>query len=246
MKYIYYIIGFMIIFSGLAVYGLFNTRVEISKPVLSINDRIISKAELEKMMTGQAHQMTRKMFIESIIDKQLLIQEAVKNNIHMEESFRRSVENFYEQSLISVLLDRKFKSLIVDVTNDEIAKYEQLMKNRLFLTKMIYPSMQDAQNHTNETIQKIELNFIDLSDDLKFIVLNLEKGELSQPETTYFGVLIYRLDDIQEIKKPGIGDVEEFDIKRVSLYIQDKKKEALMEEWTDKIRENAEIWRGDE
>ncbi len=246
MKYIYYIIGFMIIFSGLAVYGLFNTRVEISKHALSINDRIISKVELEKMMAGQPHQMNREMFIESVIDKQLLIQEAVKNNINNEESFRRSVENFYEQSLISVLLDRKFKSLIVDVTDDEIAKYEQFIKNRLFLTKMIYPGLQDAQDRTNETIQKIELNFIDLSDDLKFIVLNLEKGQLSKPETTYFGVFIYRLDDIQKIKKPGIGDFEEFDIKRVSLYIQDKKKEALMEEWTDKIRENAEIWRENE
>jgi hypothetical protein len=246
MRYIYYIIGIMIIFSGLAVYGLFNTRVEVSKPVLSINNRIISKAELAKMMESKPHQMTREMFIESIIDKQLLIQEAVNNNINKEESFRRSVENFYEQSLINVLLDRKFKSLIVDVTNDEIARYEELMQSRLSLTKMIYPSLEDVQNFSHATIKRIESNFIDLSEHLKFIVLNLGKGQLSKAEITDFGVSIYRLDEIQKIKKPGIGDFEEFDIKRVSLYIQDKKKEALMKKWIDKIRENAEIWRENE
>ena len=48
MKYIYYIVAIMVIFSGLTAYGVFDTRLEISKPFLSINDRIISKDEFEK------------------------------------------------------------------------------------------------------------------------------------------------------------------------------------------------------
>jgi parvulin-like peptidyl-prolyl isomerase len=245
MKYIYYIIAIMIIFSGLAAYGLFDTRVEISKPFLSINDRIISEDEFEKMsLTRTSHIMSREQFIESIIARQLLIQEAIKMNINKEESFRHSVENFYEQSLIKILLDRKLDSLVVDVTNDEIAKYETLSQNRLFLTKMIYPNLKDAQNRINGTIEKLEVDFIDLSDDLKFIVLNLNIGDSSKSIRTDFGVFIYRLDDIQ--KKEAPDKKKEFDIKRVSLFIQDKKKEQLLAEWTDAIRQTAEIWRKDE
>ncbi|MCP3872194.1 MAG: hypothetical protein GY699_03435 [Desulfobacteraceae bacterium] len=244
MKYIYYIIAMMIIFSALTAYGLFDNRIEVSKPFISINDRIITENEFKKMLDRKPSYMGREQFVESVIAKQLLIQEAIKMKINKEEIFRRSVENFYEQSLIKILLDRKLDSLVVDVTNDEIEKYETLIQNKLVLTKMIYPSIKDAQNKTNETIEKIESDFIDLSDDLKFIVMNLKIGDFSKPRTTDFGVLVYRVDDIQ---KTGNPDEEKgFDIKRVSLFIEDKKKEQLLNEWTDSIRETSEIWRKNE
>ena len=244
MKYIYYIIVIMIIFSGLAVYGLKDTHVEISKPFLSINDRIISEDEFKNMLVRKPSYMNREQFIESVIEKQLLIQEAIKMDINKEESFRLSVENFYEQSLIKILLDRELDSLKVDVTNDEITKYKAFVQNKLFLTKMSYPSMKDEQNKTNEIIEKFETDFIDLSDDLKFLVLNLNIGQSSKPKVTDFGVFVYRLDDIQKDETPD--KIQEFDMNQVSLYIQDKKKEQLLAEWSDKIRETAEIWRKNE
>jgi len=244
MKYIYYIIVIMIIFSGLAVYGLKDTHVVISKPFLSINDRIISEDEFKNMLVRKPSYMNQEQFIESVIEKQLLIQEAIKVDINKEESFRLSVENFYEQSLIKILLDRELDSLKVDVTNDEITKYKAFVQNKLFLTKMSYPSMKDEQNKTNEIIEKFETDFIDLSDDLKFMVLNLNIGESSKSKVTDFGVFVYRLDDIQKDKAPD--KIQEFDMKQVFLYIQDKKKEQLLAEWSDKIRETAEIWRKNE
>lgn len=244
MKYIYYIIVIMIIFSGLAVYGLKDTRVVISKPFLSINDRIISEDEFKNMLARKPSYMSREQFIESVIEKQLLIQEAIKMDINKEESFRLSVENFYEQSLIKILLDRELDSLKVDVTNEEIAKYKAYVQNKLFLTKMSYPSMKDEQDKTNEIIEKFETDFIDLSDDLKFMVLNLNIGQSSKPKVTDFGVFVYRLDDIQKDKTPE--KIQEFDMNQVSLYIQDKKKEQLLAEWSEKIRETAEIWRKNE
>lgn len=241
MKYIYYIIAIMVVFSGMAAYGLFDARLEISEPFLSINDRIISEDEFEKILPGKPSYMTREQFIESVIDKQLLIQEAVRSDINKEETFRLSVENFYEQSLIKILLDRKLDSLVVDVTDDEMEKYRTFIQNKLFITKMIYPSLKDAQEKTNEKVEKIEEDFIDLSDDLKFIVLNLDIGQSSKPRSSDFGVFVYRLDKIQNQEKSE--EVEKFDTKQVSLYIQDKKKEQLLDEWIDNIRESAEIWR---
>jgi len=135
---------------------------------------------------------------------------------------------------------------VVDVSNDEIAKYETFIQNKLFLTKMIYPGLKDAQQKTNETLEKIEADFIDLSDDLKYIVLNLNPGESSKPVMSDFGIFVYRLDNILKKEKSEVDQTSRFDIKRVSLFIQDKKKEQIMDEWTDTLRETAEIWRKNE
>lgn len=249
MRFIYYIIAIMVIFSGLVAYGLLDTKVQISKPFLSINDRMISEDQFKDMLAFKPPYMNEDQFIESIIEKQLLIQEAIKMDINKEKSFRLSVENFYEQSLIKILLDRKLDSLQVDVTEEEIEKYKAYMQNRLFLTKMVYPSMKDAQNKTNGTIEKIESGFLDLSDDLKFTVMQLNIGEFSKPmandlTANDFQVYIYRLDEIQKIDDPD--KIQEVDIEYVSLYLKDKKKEQLLDEWSREIRKSAEIWRKNE
>ncbi len=242
MKYIYYIIAVLIVFSGLAAYGVFGTRVEVSKPLVSINDSIVSESEFEKMLPGKPASMSREQFIESVIDKQLLIQEAIKMDIHKEENFRRRVEIFYEQSLINILLDRKLDSLVVDVSNADIAKYQFYTRKTIILTKLVYPSTKDAQAQQNATIETIQSDFVNLSDELIFIVLGLNVGDLSRPVPTDSGVVRYHLDSIQETQASG-GPEKEFDIKQVSLFIQDKKKEQLLVKWTDKIRQSAEIWR---
>ncbi len=244
MKYIYYIIAIMIVFSGIAMFGLFDTQVEISKPYVSINDRIISEAEFNQLLANKPSYMSHDLFAEVIIEKQLLIQEAIKMDIHKEESFRKSVENFYEQSLIKILIDRKLDSLVVDVSNDEIAKYENYTQNAFSITKVIYSSLKEYEQKSNQNAERITANFLDLSDDLKYIILNLNIGESSSPQSTDFGIVVYTLDQMNKIIKTD--EKEDFDIKRVSLFLEDKKKETLMKKWTNQIRDNADIWRRNE
>lgn len=244
MKYIYYILAVVILFTGLAVYGLFDTRVEVSEPVLSVNDRIFSKAELEALLKLDPSDMTRQQFIESLIEKQLLIQEGINQEINKEEGFRRSVQNFYEQSLIKILLDRKFDSLVVDVTTQEVARYEKLIKQKVALTKRIYPNQEDFEKKKNETLEKIQSEFINLSDQLKFIVLSLKPGTTSEQSKIRDGsVVTYQLDSVSPANLDPAVVEKMFDVKKVSLFIQDQKKEALVREWIAEIRESAEIWR---
>lgn len=247
MKYIYYVIAVMVVFSGLAAYGLFdNARLEISQPLITVNDRIISENEFEKMLARKPSYMTREQFMDSVIEKQLLIQQAVKMGINKEENFRQSVENFYEQSLIKILLDRKLDSIIVDVSSDEIEKYRIYSAYTFEITKSIFPTLADFQNKTHGTIEKIEQDFINLSDDLKFTVMHLAQGETSRPQSGRFGVAVYTLDSMKKNENAADAITQDFDIKKVSLYIQDKKKEQVMDEWMDQIRKSAEIWRKNE
>ncbi len=243
MKYIYYVIAVMIVFSGLAAYGLFDTRLEVSKPFISVNDRIISQKEFERMLPRKPSYMSQEQFIDSVIEKQLLIQEAIKMEINKEESFRQSVENFYEQSLIKILVDRKLDSLVVEVSSDEIEKYRILTEYTFYLTKQVFASLDDYQGKTNIGVEKIKSDFVNLSDDLKFIVMGLAPGTFSEPVSTDFGVMVYTLDKMEKKQDLFTKPQYEFDIKKVSLYIRDKKKEQLINDWTKQIRQSAEIWR---
>ncbi len=248
MKYIYYIIAIVIFVSGLAIYGMSTGHIKISEPYLAINDRVISKAEFDRMLKKKPPHLSRELFIKAIIDRQLLIQEALKMKINKEESFRRSVENFYEQSLINVLLNRKLNSISVDATKDEISRYKYLSDKKLIITKTIYPDMKDAKNGTKGVIKKIDSDFRDMSDNLKFILLHLKKGKLSKPRWTPSGIVVYRLNDIQQSsmgtsnlnKQPALNQL---DIKRISRFIKNEKKSQFLREWTDRIRGTAKIWR---
>jgi hypothetical protein len=205
---------------------------------------VISESEFERLLERKPGYMTREQYIESIIDKQLLIQEAVRMEINREESFRSSVENFYEQSLVKILLDRRLDAMAVDVSNEELSKYEEFLGNTLRLTKWNYPSLADAKGKSNETVQTIESDFVDLSDDLKYVALTLEKGALTRPKKMGMeGVVVYRVDEIRKKEAAGPAEPVEFDIKKASLFIQDQKKEQLLSEWTEALRETAEIWR---
>jgi parvulin-like peptidyl-prolyl isomerase len=240
MKYLYYIAGILVVFSMLAVYGLQDTRVEISKPAIVVNDRIITESEFNALLPSKPYYMTEDQFIDSIITKQLLIQEAVKQDINQDESFRKSVENFYEQSLIKLLLDRQLTTLAVDVTPEEIERYLFLSQSSIHVSKLRYKTLADAVAGKDPISQKIESEFMDISDDLKFIVFTLEKGQSSAPFITNAGVMVYRLDEITPL---ATGKISELDMDKVSLFIQDKKKEVLMDEWSKKLKDNAEIWR---
>ncbi|OQY52994.1 MAG: hypothetical protein B6230_01505 [Desulfobacteraceae bacterium 4572_89] len=245
MKYLYYIAGILVVFSILAAYGLMGTRVKISKPSIVVNDRIITEFEFKEMLVSKPYYMTKDQYIDSIITRQLLIQEAVSQEINKEESFRKSIESFYEQSLIKILLDRKSDSLAVDVTDREMEKYQKFSQSRVYVSKLVYKTLDEALAGKNFTLQKIESDFIDISDYLKAIILSLEKGESSQPLKSNSGmpdssVVVYRLDDVKQL---DTGKIKEIDMERVSLFIRDKKKEALMDEWTKTLKKKAEIWR---
>jgi hypothetical protein len=240
MKYLYYIAGILVVFSMLAVYGLQDTRVEISKPVIVVNDRIITESEYKELLPSKPYYMTEDQFSDSIITKQLLIQEAVKQGINKDESFRTSVENYYEQSLIKLLLDRRLNTLAVEVTKEEIERYHSFSQSKVYVSKLRYQTLAEALARKNPILQKIESAFMDISNDLKFIVFTLEKGQSSEPIVTNAGVIVYRLENIKPLET---GQISEVDRIKTSLFIQDKKKEVLMEEWSKKLKENAEIWR---
>ncbi len=240
MKYLYFIAGILIIISGLAAYHLTHSRVKVSKPFLVVNDRIMTRQEVETLIKEQPGKRSVQAGIESVITHQLLIQEALKQGISKEEPFRRAVEKYYEQSLVRFLADRKLKSFKAEANQEELDRYLLLCRKRVVVSKFEYPSMKEAKSGKKTDPKRIEADFTQLSGDIKWTLLTLKKGRTSLPAESADRVFVLRLDDVQPVQGDQIASI---DINEAKAFILKKKKEAMMAAWIRKLRNNAEVWR---
>jgi len=236
MKYIYYIIAAIIV----SVIGLLVIQYGVDRPVapknpaIVINERVITTEELAGMK--QAHDETRPDFIESIITKELMIQEAQRSGIDREEQFRKSIKNFYEQSLVKTLMDRKLASLNISVSDDEVDRFYSLQDKKLSLT-VARAANADDMKQGKVRREKINISFNDLSGGMKGVALSLNKGEKSPPFLSAGEYVSVTLDDIQPggRKQPGISGDE------IKKLIWESKREQLLSEWIDGMKKKSKI-----
>jgi len=100
---------------------------------LEINGSKISVQEFNEQIKLEAYtdpemditRANREQFADYLIQKELMLQEAVKLNMDQKESFTRAIERYWESTLIRILLDAKtdgFKKDIL-VTQEEMEAY---------------------------------------------------------------------------------------------------------------------------
>jgi hypothetical protein len=82
--------------------------------VVSINNYNITRDEFDREYRDSAYGNTgtdesRKSFLESLIDRKLILQYAQREGLDREKGFLRMIEKFWEQSLLKVALDKKMK-----------------------------------------------------------------------------------------------------------------------------------------
>ncbi|HSR35908.1 MAG TPA: SurA N-terminal domain-containing protein, partial [Desulfurivibrionaceae bacterium] len=107
MRYLYAIAVFVLLVSAsFLAYRFYPATTATEDVAIQINDRIITRAEFNQKYQsrgGVQDPFTAQPgedFIQALITKELLIQEAKRLGLDREEPFRQSVQNFYEQSLI--------------------------------------------------------------------------------------------------------------------------------------------------
>ncbi len=67
----------------------------------------------------------RKKYLAGLIEKEILLQEAQRQGIDREKDFMKSIENYWEQALLRILLERKSKEIsgLIHVYDNEIEAY---------------------------------------------------------------------------------------------------------------------------
>lgn len=88
-----------------------------NKEILAkVNNYEITEDEFEEEFRESTFSRTdtpesRKEFLNSLIDRKLILQDAQKKGLGKEESFLKMIEKFWEQSLLKLALDRRSKEI---------------------------------------------------------------------------------------------------------------------------------------
>jgi len=103
--------------------------VPSDKIVVQINDYPLTLSEYNEMLeeagiSGEPVK-TREAFVENLINRKLLLQEAQRKGLDKEKDFLRSIEKFWEQSLLKIIIDKKTSEILsgLEVTDKEMEDY---------------------------------------------------------------------------------------------------------------------------
>lgn len=77
------------------------------------------EAELLKTEKG------RRAYLDRLVEKEVLLQEAQRIGIDREKDFMKSIESYWEQALLRILFERKAKEIsgLIHVYDNEVEKY---------------------------------------------------------------------------------------------------------------------------
>jgi len=236
MKYLYFIAGIILAASIALVLQLisFSPRTNREEEIaLLVNDRAITTQELAASEHLQPGRDGADSTVDWIITRELLLQEAKRRGIDREEDFRASIKNFYEQSLVKILLDRQGKLFQSNVSDVEVEGFLQLLGATVELTMVESPTNDSLGSSAEDHLVS---RFADLSEDLRCRVAVLKPGERTEPIPRGEGVVVYRLDRID----PG-AEKEAIPEDLARRLLEDFQKRQAMNVWLDELRQKAKI-----
>jgi hypothetical protein len=103
---------YLIIISAILLIGGCGGKAEDSQVLLRINNYEITREEFESEYKHSGYSVpdteeSRKRFLDNLIDRKLIIQDAQKKGLDKDKDFLKTIERFWEQSLLKVSLDKK-------------------------------------------------------------------------------------------------------------------------------------------
>lgn len=234
MKYLLTIIIIVLTITVITVYFNWPEQDITEEDVLVIvNNHKLPRSLLDQKRSHGGHhgEGDHQALLDTIIINELLIQEAQRLKIHLEPSFRQSVQNYYEQSLIKILIDRQFNDMKVNVSDEEIDRY---ISN---YTRIFTYTLLTEKNSTEPDFTK-SVPFIELSDFLKLTLNSLAPGESATVYSNSGETTSYRLD-----KSEPNPDLHPYRGNRESAreIIANYKQERELTAWIKELRDQANI-----
>ncbi|MDA8125834.1 MAG: SurA N-terminal domain-containing protein [Deltaproteobacteria bacterium] len=221
----------------------------------TVNNAPISEAELQKEVVRYSRQnpqvvVDRRIVEErlnTLIEKKLMIQEAVKKGLTKDERFVETIKTFWEQTLIRELLDAKNKEWAdrLYVTEDEIRKeYERMQyQPRLLLVKAetkpaadeIAKAMQSGK-HPAGAENVGPLFYGDVRTSPLANAFDMKEGEVKAfPSGDQYVVI--RVTAKEAMPLPPLKEVHN----RIQDSILAAKKQEAIAEWMAGVRKSAKI-----
>ena len=131
---------YLLLFSfAIFLYSCSQEKAQDNRTVVRINDFALSLNEFQYSLAQELEldedfkltKEAKKEFIEAIIRKELLIQEAKRSQLDKKEKFIRTIERHWEATLIRNLMEMKGKEInrTILVSQDEIrSRYDEMKR----------------------------------------------------------------------------------------------------------------------
>lgn len=246
MRYLYAIAVFVLLFSAsFLAYRFFPATTATEDVAIRINDRIITRAEFEAKYRQRGSvkdpftAQPGEDFLQALITKELLIQEAKRLGLDQEEPFRQSVQNFYEQSLIKLLMERQYATPPAAATEAERTRFQQLTGKQISLAIAAYPSKKAATSGTSAQTKTTVVPFENLACEMKAALLAVEIGTATTPVAVGDRYETYRIAKVEE--DPAQAATALLTPGEINTTIQQCKREKAMNDWLAGLREGAAI-----
>lgn len=239
MKYLLVILAIISAASLVTLISIWpDKHQEPADIAVTINGQQIDQATLaQEVAQSGYHQESKADALDSLITRELLLQEAQRQAIDKEENFRKSLKTFYEQSLIKILMDRKYSTVKATVAEAEIDRYLSFFGKMVTFTRLPVSNEPPYAPTSQEGLQN-EVLFDDLADSLKLIIAGLEPGQHGLKFDTGNEQYAIRLDRITPASSVGPYSP---DRKIVRSILEDNKKQQQITSWLNELRSKASI-----
>ena len=236
MKYVRTLLFIVTVITAVTVYYLWpEPEITEGNVLVIVNGHTIPRTVLkQRKAEGRYHNKTESEIIDAVIINDLLLQEAQRLNMDKEPGFRRAVENYYEQSLIKILIDRRMNAIQGSATDEEVDRFIGNYGKIFTFTKL----SDDEISSVDQGGESRSLLFDDLSDSLKILLSDMDLGDVRTKFNTSNGVISFRLDKIEAAKAPPQFDGNR---ERVKKIISNYKREQSLTAWIEKLRDQATI-----
>lgn len=245
------------------------------KEVARVNDRVITLDEFEQEMeqlplylkTLMIDEKGKKEFLQNLIERELLVQEATKKGFDKDEKVLAKVKQFRQGLIIDSLMEEHYAGRD-EVGDNEIEAYYQENKEKFLLGERV--RVRHIMVKTYEEAKEIKKRLYQGED---FIALATEKsiwpytkqwggdlgyiergtvedksfeqaafalkkrGELSDIVKTKHGYHIIRLEDIEKPRQRTFSEVRE----EIRTILRNKKREEILTTHLQDLREEAQI-----
>lgn len=239
MKYLLTILAIACLASVIALFSLWPAKQPNDKDTaVTINGHRLAKSVIEQESGGDGyHRGSQAELMESAITRELLLQEAQRQAIDKEPTFRTSLETFYEQSLIKVLLDRQYRKAEATVSEEEIDTFLACYGQRVVFSRL--PTKDgSSEPRTAGNGQQTSAIFDDLAEPLQVIISSLKPGESTTKYDTGSDQYIIRLDSMT-FAPTGSGTPP--DRQAVRRLLVEHKREQQINIWLNDLRKSASI-----
>lgn len=239
MKYLTIIFFIICSVTALTIYWLRpDPGLPPNEIALSVNGReIAEKTILAMKRKAGYHQKGRTDIYDTVITRELLIQKAQEQKIDQEESFRTALKEYYENSLIKILLERKNNEITVQVSETDVDRYLKLRGATITLTRLdsIPTSANAAKDISGESITT---SFDNLAEPLRLLISTLSPGEFGIRFDTGNERYAIRLDQVIAAES---GDKPFPSRDQVRDMLENFLREQAMNKWIADLNASAEI-----